>query len=189
MEQKDPRHLLVSIAKILKQLKIPYLVTGGIAVLIWGRPRFTADIDIVIELKPGDIDALEKALRALGKAGYIDKNSMRDALANQEEFNFIDGTTGIKIDFWISKKNDPLEQLRFKRKVGKTILGERIYFSSPEDLILSKLLWYQQNKSTRQLEDVESIIKISGKRLNKKYLKNWAKKLGVAKIFKKTGLN
>lgn len=46
-EETDPRKLLIKIAKILKELKIPYLVTGGVAVLIWGRPRFTADIDIL----------------------------------------------------------------------------------------------------------------------------------------------
>jgi hypothetical protein len=44
---EGPRELLIEIAKILDKLKIPYLVTGGIAVLIWGRPRFTADIDII----------------------------------------------------------------------------------------------------------------------------------------------
>ncbi len=50
MREADPRQLLVSITKTLKYLNIPYLVTGGIAVLVWGRPRFTADIDIVVEL-------------------------------------------------------------------------------------------------------------------------------------------
>ena len=47
----DPRHLLIRIVEILNKLEIPYIVTGGIAVLIWGRPRFTANIDIVIQLK------------------------------------------------------------------------------------------------------------------------------------------
>jgi len=51
MQSEDPRHLLVNIAKILERLKIPYMVTGGMAVFIWGRPRFTADIDMVIEFK------------------------------------------------------------------------------------------------------------------------------------------
>ena len=41
MENSDPRDLLINVAEILKRLKIPYLVTGGMAVMIWGRPRFT----------------------------------------------------------------------------------------------------------------------------------------------------
>ena len=69
MEHIDPRRLLVRIAKILERLKIPYIITGGIAVLVWGRPRFTADIDIVVEIDYRDIRRLESALRELSAAG------------------------------------------------------------------------------------------------------------------------
>lgn len=182
MTHTDPRHLLVNIAKILKRLKIPYIVTGGIAVVIWGRPRFTADIDIVVELKQSDIDNLEKALRQLGKAGYIDKEVMQEAFATWGEFNFIDGETGIKVDFWILKEKDPFDVSRLKRRKTKIILGEKVYFTSPEDLILIKLKWYQQSQSTRHLEDVESILKISGDRLDRSYLLKWARELGVSEI-------
>jgi Na+/glutamate symporter len=46
MELNDPSDLLVKAVQILDQLQIPYAVTGGFAVLVWGRPRFTADIDM-----------------------------------------------------------------------------------------------------------------------------------------------
>jgi len=182
-EQIDPRHLLINIARILKQLKIPYIITGGMAVLIWGRPRFTADIDIVVELKKKDIDNLEKALIALGNAGYIDKGAIREALETKGEFNFIDGETGVKVDFWVLR-DDPFDFSRLKRRIAKSILGERVYFTSPEDLILIKLRWYQEFQSSRQIEDVESILRISGKKLDMQYLKHWAKKLGVLEIFR-----
>ena len=184
MEQIDPRHLLIKIAEILGHLNIPYIVTGGMAVLIWGRPRFTADIDIVIELQPEKIDDLEKALLALGRAGYADKEAMRQALERHGEFNFIDGETGVKVDFWI-EKGAKFDLLRFKRKKAKIIKGQRVYFISPEDLILSKLEWYQKSQSTRHLEDIESILKISGKILDKKYLRQWAKRLKVSGILKR----
>lgn len=184
MEEKDPRHLLVEVANILQKLKIPYLVTGGIAVLIWGRPRFTADIDIVVELKLEDIDSLTAALSQLGKASYIDKNMIRDALKHEGEFNFIHGETGIKVDFWILKKQ-PFGLSRIKRRVAKTVLGQKVYFISPEDLILSKLQWYQQTQSNRHLEDIESVLKISDKKIDISYLKQWAKKLKVLEILNK----
>lgn len=63
MEQIDPRRLLIRITEILERLNLPYLITGGIAVLVWGRPRFTADIDIVVELKHQDIKKLKTALQ------------------------------------------------------------------------------------------------------------------------------
>lgn len=185
METIDPRHLLVKIAKILERLKIPYIVTGGMAVLIWGRPRFTADIDIVIEFESKDVNGFVASLSKLGEASYIDKNMIEDALARKGEFNFIHGDTGIKIDFWILDKNDIFELNRLKRRVGKTILGQKVYFISPEDLILSKLWWHKQSQSTRHLEDIESIIKISGKKLDMEYLEQQAKKQNNWGILKK----
>ncbi len=185
MKQIDPRDLLVDIAKILNRLKIPYIVTGGIAVLIWGRPRFTADIDIVVELKEDDIDNLERGLSKLGKAGYFDTDLMRQALAKRSEFNFIDWTTGVKVDFWILKENDAFDASRIKRRVAKKIFGEKVYFSSAEDLILIKLLWHKMSPSERQLDDARSIFRISGEKLDMKYLTQWAKKLGVFKILNK----
>lgn len=184
MEQKDPRHLLIEISKILQRLKIPYIITGGIAVLVWGRPRFTADIDIVVELKPENINDLAKALSLLGKANYIDRNMIKEAINQAGEFNFIHGETGIKVDFWVLEKT-PFELSRMKRRVAKNVLGEKIYFTSPEDLILSKLRWYQQSQSSRHLEDVESILKISGKKLDTKYLKQWVERLRVSNILNK----
>jgi predicted nucleotidyltransferase len=54
------------------------------------------------------------------------------------------------------------------------ILGYKVYFVSPEDLILVKLKWHKTSSSERQLEDVESVIKIQ-KKLDWKYLEKWAK--------------
>jgi len=68
----DPRQLLVVVAEILDRLKIAYLITGGMAVVVWGRPRFTADIDAVVELKAEDIDSLaEELLKVAGRPAIL----------------------------------------------------------------------------------------------------------------------
>ena len=46
----NPGKLLVKVAPILDQLCIAYFVTGGFAVSVWGRPRATFDVDIVVQL-------------------------------------------------------------------------------------------------------------------------------------------
>lgn len=182
MHEIDPRHLLLKVVRILDQFDIPYVVTGGIAVFVWGRPRFTDDIDIVVELKAEKVDQLAKELLKVSKASYADANMMRDALRHQGEFNFIDGTTGVKVDFWIPKE-DELNRNRFARRVTKKILGENVSFISPEDLILAKLRWQQISPSSKQLEDVESIFKISGDKLDREYLAKWVEKLGVQDMY------
>lgn len=181
MESIDPRHLLIKVAKILEELEIPYLVTGGMAVFVWGRPRFTADIDIVVELEPENINDLEEALMALSEASYVDKDTIKRALMRHGEFNFIDGKTGVKVDFWVLDKNS-FDKSRLKRRIGRKILNENVYFISPEDLILSKLWWYERSESSRHLEDIESVLKIQ-KKLDLWYIKKWAKEQSTIKIF------
>lgn len=168
MEIED---LLVKIATILGDLNIPYIITGGMAVSVWGRPRFTADIDIVVELFPKNIKILAKELLKLDKDVYVSQEAMLEALKYNGEFNFIDPHSQLKVDFWVV--NDAFNKQKIKRKIVKKIEGKKINFISPEDLILSKLLWYKESNSTRQLEDIQSVLRIS--KVDLKYLKTWAK--------------
>jgi len=181
MFKTDPRKLLAQIARVLEKTGIPYLVTGGMAVVAWGRPRYTADIDTVIEFRDENIEVLAKALMRLGKFGYVSKDAMKEALRMRSEFNFIDGNTGMKVDFWISK-NDEFARSQFARRVAQEIYGTKVYFASPEDLILSKLQWYKLSSSDRHLGDIESVFAVSGDKLNREYLAEWAGKLGVFEL-------
>lgn len=185
MKISDPHQLLIALVKILNRLKIPYMITGGIAVLMWGRIRLTADIDVVVELKEDQIKSLRNALLSLGGAAYIDLGAMEEALNNRGEFNFIDADSGLKIDFWILDDKDSFDVSRFKRRVYKTSLGQRVAFTTAEDLLLAKLKWYKESGSIRQMEDVESIVKVSGKKLDRVYLRKWAEKLGLVKLLKR----
>ena len=169
MEIED---LLVKIAKILDNLKIPYVITGGMAVSVWGRPRSTADIDIVVELMQKDIGVLAQELLKVDKDVYVSEGAIKEALERKSEFNFVDPNTQLKVDFWIVK--DEFNKNEIKRAISRDFEGYKINFVSPEDLILSKLLWYQISESTRQLEDIESVLTIS--KVDMKYIKQWATK-------------
>ncbi len=58
-------NLLVDIAKALDELGLPYMIIGGQAVLIYGEPRLTRDIDITLGLTP---DALPQVLEVVETA-------------------------------------------------------------------------------------------------------------------------
>lgn len=184
METIDPRRLLAAVAKILNDLDIPYMVTGGMAVFVWGQPRFTADIDIVIELQEKNIPALAKALQSIEEAGYIDEEAVRNALRNKGEFNFVSPSTGLKVDFWVLGR-DPFDKTRLTRRVAKEIINQTVYFIAPEDLILTKLRWYQESGSSKHLEDAQSILQKMRKGLDKNYLREWAEKQGTSEILLK----
>lgn len=178
---KGPRKLLAKISRLLEDLKIPYLVTGGWAVTVWGRPRFTADIDLVIKISLPDIDGLVKALQGLAEEGYIDRGMVEEALETQGEFNYI-SPTGIKVDFFVLPET-AFGESQLARGVSRRILGESVRFISPEDLILVKLLWHRESGSEKQLTDAHSVLEISAQQLDGDYLRKWARKLGVEELF------
>jgi len=164
--------LLKKVAAVLEKLEIKYCVSGGLAVSVWGRPRSTLDLDIVIQLEEKSIPIFLKELRKLSRAGYLDEPTVREAVAKGGEFNFIHPESGLKVDFWAIKKTDRVGAEELKRRVGKIIERQKIYFISPEDLILSKLRWHRDGGSNRHLEDIESVLKLS--KVNLKYLKTQA---------------
>lgn len=171
---------LVSILKIvvnrLAVLKIPYLLTGGLAVSYWGLSRTTHDIDIIIEAEKEDKD---KIINIFKKDFYISKEAVELAIDQRFTFNIIHSKTGLKIDFWLTKK-DPHKILEFKRGLNKKIFGKQISIITPEDLILEKLLWYKDGGSSRHLEDIKGILQISKPDLT--YIRDWTEKQSTSEI-------
>jgi len=167
----DQTELLKKVAKTLEQLDIPYIVTGGVAVTVWGRPRFTVDIDIAVEVSLSQSEKLVDRLRKIDKKIYISDIAVSQAVSGKGEFNLIH-PDGLKVDFWVLEE-DAYTRSRIRRKKTKKVWGQNIAFISPEDLILAKLVWYKKGRSTRQMEDIESIIAIQ-KKLDWRYIKRWA---------------
>ncbi|MCU0610921.1 MAG: hypothetical protein MUE60_03920 [Candidatus Eisenbacteria bacterium] len=54
------------VADALNRANVRYLVVGGLAVVAHGYVRFTADIDIVLDLEPSNVESAMAALTALG---------------------------------------------------------------------------------------------------------------------------
>lgn len=175
MEQSS---LLKRIVNKLEKAGIPYMLTGGIAVSFWGAPRTTFDIDMVLEIHKEDV---EKIVGVFKKEFYISKEAVSGAIRHQTTFNIIHYKTGLKIDFLL-RKNNPHRVLEFKRRLKKRIFGKDIFIVSPEDLILVKLQWFRDSQSTRHLEDIKSIFRISGDTLDFKYLKKWADRQSTLEI-------
>lgn len=179
MEISDQEKLLYAITDILSDLDIEYFITGGMAVSVWGRPRSTFDIDIIVKLAEPKAILLAKAFKKISEKGYADEEMAKDAIKNKGEFNFIDLNTGIKVDFWVSR-GDEQSLLEFKNKRIEKIGEKRIYFISPEDLILEKLKWHKSGGGEKHIEDIKSIFRISGKELDLDYLRKEALKIKVS---------
>jgi len=177
MIQED---LLIRIAEAMHKMKIPYMMTGGIATIFYGRPRLTHDFDLVLEMGPQHVPILRDTF---GDEFYLDEKAIREALNNQSMFNLIHFDSGIKVDFWLLQ-DDVFDRKRFERRQVHRISGREIVFSSPEDMILKKLLWFKEFEIEKHLDDTLGILEIQPD-LDMRYLKEWTEKLGVETLFRR----
>lgn len=174
MIQED---LLVKVIDKINSLNIPYMITGGIAVIFFGKPRLTHDFDIVVEIQSNQIRGIVETFE---KDFYISSESIQEAIEHHSMFNIIHFDSGIKIDFWMLR-NDAFDMKRFERRQRHIYSGREIVFSSSEDTILKKLLWYKESDIEKHLEDAGGILQLQ-QNLDLDYLKEWAKKLTVGTL-------
>lgn len=186
-EGKNQQNLFLKtldwICRELNLLSIPYMITGGSAVGFWGHIRTTMDIDILIQVSLAQIDNLLKVIE--GKA-YVDIQEAKRAILSNSMFNVIPNDTLFKIDIIALDRNNDYEMEKFKRRIKMSFEGREIYVISPEDLIISKLLWSKTaGGSERQLKDCQSIWELNQKDIDIGYINEWIGVLNIKDEFSK----
>lgn len=178
MEQPDVvRHTLGA----LERLAIPYAIVGSFASIAYGEPRFTRDIDILIDPPEDCVADLCREFPA--PDWYVSEPAARQAVQTHGQFNVIHIPSGNKIDFIVSR-DDAWCRLQFERRQSVGILEDLTGFAvHPEDVILGKLLYYREGGSDKHLRDIAGVLQISGDLIDQKRLEEWARKLGVLDIW------
>jgi hypothetical protein len=163
--------LFEKILAFLNREQIPYMLSGSMAMSIYVLPRATRDFDFVVHLQPLDIP---KLLREFGEGFYCDEASIEDAIRRKSMFNIIDHRTGFKADF-VVLKDDAFRQKEFNRRLLSDFHGNPIWVVTPEDLLLSKLIWIQDYQSSIQMEDIRQLAALP--HLDIEYVQNWVHSL------------
>lgn len=178
MEQDD---LLRTAVGSLERLGLRYFVTGSMATIFYGEPRFTNDIDIVVDLPPARIIDFCAAFPA--PEYYLSEDSARQAVARHSQFNIIHPASGLKIDVMVPDES-AFNQSRFARRNRlRPAPGFEASFAAIEDVILKKLEYYREGGSDKHLRDIASMLKVSGEAVDRPYLEEWAERLGVADLW------
>ncbi len=168
-------NLLCEVVKALDDAGIPHMLVGSFASTAHGAPRSTQDIDIVID---PTADALDRFLGAFDLKDVYVSPSAPVALANRDQFNVIDTTTGWKVDL-IIRKDRPFSRAEFARRTRARALDVDVYLATAEDTVLAKLEWAATGGSDRQVADAATVLAVSGDELDHDYLDRWAAELGV----------
>jgi hypothetical protein len=156
----------------LNDLSVRYAVTGAGASTIYGEPRLTHDLDIILELPDKKIDY------------FINKFPLEEFYCPPQEiiqieigrpgrghFNLIHHQTGFKADIYLSGKDD-LHAWALSNRNSFEIEGHDYWLAPIEYVILRKLEYYREGESEKHLRDIKGILEISGDRIDFEFLKS-----------------
>ncbi len=142
--------LIQKLARELDNSKIPYMIIGGQAVLLYGTPRLTRDIGITLGIDADQYAQIEQVCKKLKLKILPDdpERFVRDVRVLPAE----DAKLKIRIDFIFSFT--PYERQAMKRVKHVSLNRYRVKFASPEDVIIHKMI----ASRAIDLEDVRNIL-------------------------------
>ena len=175
----DLIEVTLAVAAVLDRSGIPYTVGGSLASSLSGEPRASLDADVVVQIRPDQIDGL---VILLGDEFYADPDAIRRAIDTGSSTNLVHRPSGIKVDLFPAASFLDHQQLLRRQLVKVASDPDRsLYVHSPEDTLLEKLHRYRLGGGTseRQWRDVVSIVLVQGSRLDRRYLSTVAETIGV----------
>lgn len=114
---------------------------------------------------------------------YISKPMIEQAVQQNSQFNVIHPASGLKIDFIVSSDSLFDESRRVRRRELSVLDDRSVWFAAPEDVILKKLVYYQEGGSDKHLRDIAGVLRIQGSSLDRDYIQHWTKRFGVNDIW------
>jgi hypothetical protein len=169
--------VFTTVLDVLERNQIPYMITGSVASVLYGEPRMTLDMDIVLDIAPHQVRPF---VQAFGNDYYVDETSIRDAIQRRWYFNIIHGSSGAKVDFYVVQDTPYAREAFGRRRNDQFSHAVRAYFTSAEDTIIGKLQYYHDGGSEKHLRDIRGILRSMPAKLDMGYLDKWATDLGLA---------
>ena len=158
---------------------IRYFITGSVASMVYGEPRLTNDIDVVLEIGTHDIsklvDAFPEADFYLPPAEVIETELLR---GSRGHFNIISQHSMLKADVYLVG-SDPLQRWGMEQAKTLDIDGMPVCFAPPEYVILRKLEFFREGGSEKHLRDIAAMLAESASEMDLDSLQQRIHQLGL----------
>lgn len=165
------KSLLKRLAAELSRRSLPYMVIGGQAVLLYGEPRLTKDIDITLGV---GVEELPEAEKAVGAIGLKPIPSDVEAFVRQTMVLPVqDEESGIRVDLIFSFSSYERQAIGRAREVD--LGGGLVRFASLEDLVIHKIVAGR----ARDLEDVKAVL-LRNPGFDAEYIRRWLAEFDAA---------
>lgn len=160
----------------LESVEVDYMVAGSLSSNAYGIPRSTKDADIVVVLKPGQLDAL---MAQVGTHFELDPQASFEAVTGTYRHIFHSPASGFKIKLFLLSR-DEHDQARFARRsrVTSDQLGCQVWLPAPEDIIGMKLRWAKGAARGKDTDGVRNVIAVQDDHLDWPYVYSWCEKHG-----------
>lgn len=161
----------------LERANIPYALVGAVASSIYGEPRATNDLDMVIQL--GSADAARLVAAFPTNEFYvppIETVRVETGRAYGAHLNIISLEGMTKADLYPLPAD---QRAWFERRRSLEVAGRRIWVAAPEAVILHKLLFHREGGGEKHLRDVRAMLATSGTMLDRGWLAQEAARLGL----------
>ena len=142
----------------LERLGLPYCVTGSVAASIYGEPRLTADIDVVLLLQAQDIENLCAVFPE--EVYYVPPEETLLAETQRTVpgmFNLIHHATQFKADIYIAA-HDSLHQWALEHRRRIDLDGVGMWVAPPEYVIIRKLEYLREGQSDKHVRDIRFML-------------------------------
>ena len=150
----------IRVVKALDDTSAPYMIVGAFGGTIFGITRATHDIDIIVDLRETDYEALSQRFPL--PRYYADPEMIKNSVEMGIMFNIIDSSEGIKADL-VPLKREPDYQMAFDRRVRETFTDENdepfeAWVAQPTDIIIGKLQAWNEGRSNKHPDDIFAIL-------------------------------
>jgi hypothetical protein len=157
----------------LNQFQIRYLVSGSVAAMLYGEPRVTHDIDLIVFLRSENLPQLPTAYPA--PEFYLpplDVIAIEMARERRGHFNVIHSDTSLKADFYTANQ-DELHAWAFRNTRQYTIGDTHVHLAPPEYVIVRKLEYFREGGSEKHLRDIHAMLAVSDEQIDQAALQDW----------------
>jgi hypothetical protein len=163
----------------LNRLGVNYIVTGAVAATVYGEPRLTHDVDIVLALDARDVPRLRDAFDR--REFYVPDRETIDAELERPaggHFNIIHIGSAQKADFY-PVASDPLHYWALQHRRRIRVGSDDIAMAPPEYVILRKLEYLRASGSDRHRRDIRAMMRMLGDELDVDFIAGEVKRLGL----------
>jgi hypothetical protein len=150
------RELLAALARVLAAWG-PWYVFGAQAVVAYGVPRLSADVDVTIRLTPDTPSAFADAMRA---GGFTLRVTDPQFVERTRVMPFVHTATGMPVDVVLAGSG--LEDMFLSRVRSLDIGGTIVPMLDIEDLVIAKVLAGRP----KDIDDAQALWRVHGSRLN-----------------------